>query len=126
VLAAEERALEVHGQDAVQLLLGRLGQLLLDLDGGVVEHRVQPAEALHGVGDECLDLGLPRHIGVAVGPDALHRLGARRVVDVAAEDVRALRGELGGEGTAEARRHPRHDDAAPLKPPAHAGPSRRR
>ena len=62
-LDAEERALEVDGDDEVELALGRLEDRRPRLHPGVVDHDVEPAEGRHGPVDERLDVGHARHVG---------------------------------------------------------------
>ncbi len=69
VLAAEEDALEIRAEHAVELLLGRLGELLLDLDRGVVHHHVEAPVTLDDRGQERLDVGLAADVGVPVLAD---------------------------------------------------------
>ena len=62
-LPAEERALEVHADDAVELFLGEIQERDLGLDRGVRDHAVEPAEALDRARDQAAHLrGVP-HVG---------------------------------------------------------------
>ncbi len=53
-------ALQVHGDDLVELLLGHLAHGRVAGDAGVVDHDVQAAEGVDGRPDERLHLGRPR------------------------------------------------------------------
>jgi hypothetical protein len=63
--ARPERALQVHGDDRVPLLLGHVDEHAVAQDAGVVDDRVQVAERLDRGVDEALR-ALPRGDAVAV------------------------------------------------------------
>ena len=120
MLAAEEGALEVDSDDAVEELLGHLrrrGDRLLD--AGVVEDGMQPAVLAFGGRDESRDLGLDRDIGAQEGrlaasaPNLLAGRLATALVDVAEDDARPLpRGEGRGRAAHPGRRAGHDGDLA--------------
>jgi hypothetical protein len=80
--AGEERALQVHVDRAVPLLLGHLGGETLDPDAGAVDEHVQSAVPLDGLGDHPLAVRHDRDVG-------LHR------VECPSELGQGLRGSVG-------------------------------
>ena len=97
-LGGEERALEVHAEDEVVVLLADVDERLADLDPGVVDEDVEAAERRVRIAHELL--GLRGHADVRAQRDRLpaHLLDLRR-------DGRALRPPRGG--SAPPRRPPR-------------------
>ena len=61
--AGEERALQVHVDRAVPLLLGHLGGGTLDPDAGAVDEDVQPAVPLDGLRDHPVAVRHDRDVG---------------------------------------------------------------
>ena len=62
-LPAQERALEVHADHAVELFLGEVQERDLRLHGGIRHHAIEPPEALDGAADQAAHLrGVP-HVG---------------------------------------------------------------
>jgi hypothetical protein len=103
VLAPEEDALEVHRQDPIELGLGGVEELDVDLDRRVVDQHVQAAELAHRGVEEGRDVGLARDVGAAVGAEAGHRRLAAGVLDVAAENGRAFGRERARDRAAQSR-----------------------
>ena len=107
-LAAEEHALEVHREDAVELLLRRVEHEAVDDDRRVVDHHVEVTLVGDDLVDQRLDVGAPgdvemrRRGAVAVVPDHRRGLGGGGQVDVGAHHGGAGFGEAGRDGTAEA------------------------
>ena len=91
--AGEERALQVHVDRAVPLLLGHLGGGTLDPDARAVDEHVQPAVPIDGLGDHPLAVGDDRDIGH-------HRVGRR------AELGQGFAGTVGEDDGVAGRREP--------------------
>ena len=68
-LGGEERALEVHAEDEVEVLLADVDERLADLDAGVVHEDVEAAEGRVRVAHE--PLGLRGHADVRAQRDRL-------------------------------------------------------
>ena len=132
--ARRERALEVHLDDRVPLLLGHVGEHPVPQDAGVVDHDVQVAERLDRGVDQPLG-ALPRRDVVAVGDRlAAHPLDlldhvlrraevAAGAVDVATEVVHDHLGALASQRqrvlAPDAAAGSRHDGDASLTDPGH-------
>ena len=94
---------------AVVLGLGGVEHRRAGLDAGVVDHDVEPAEGLHGLADEPLEVGHLADVGVdadrlvAQGGDlALEVLGGLLVGHVVDHDLGARLGEVQRHGLADA------------------------
>ncbi len=107
-LAPEEHALEVHREDAVELLLRRVEHETVDDDRRVVDHHVEVALVGDDLVDQRLHVGAPGDVemdrcgAVTVGPDHRRGLGGGGLVDVGAHHGGAGLGETGRDGPAEA------------------------
>ena len=112
---AQERAAQVHGQHAVEVRARELLARPRDLDAGVVDEHVEPAEALGGLADHAHDVVLvgdvaaDEHVAHALLAHLAHArvdlllgvvrlLGLAQVVD---RDVGAVLGEAHGDRLAD-------------------------
>src|SRR5260221_1950181 len=118
-------ALQVHGDDAVEVFFAHAQEQLVARDAGVVHEDVEPAELLL---DLCHELRDGRRAGdvAAVGPRALGELGAlrcRRTRGLGARrhagDLRSAARELDRDGGTDPARSPRYEGPTALQ---EAGP----
>jgi hypothetical protein len=97
---AEKNPLAIHIHDAVPVGLGLLGNGSENLDAGIVDDAVQPAEALHGGADERLGIGLTANVARQKHAFAARLLyeGQRLFAPLLVNVVENNSGALPGEG----------------------------
>jgi hypothetical protein len=114
---AEEGAAQVHREDAVEVRGGELVARTRDLDAGVVDEDVQPAQALDRLADHAHDVLLDgdvaadEHVAHALAVHLVHAgldalggvLRLARLAQVVDGDVRAVLREAHGDGLPDAR-----------------------
>ncbi len=112
--SAVPRALQVHGDDLIELLLGHLAHRRVSGDAGVVDHDVQTAEALDRGGHQRVDLVGVGHIAAHgqrhfVAAELFGRRLGRTEVQIAQHHARTLGDEPLRDGESQALRTARDD-----------------
>jgi hypothetical protein len=118
VLHGQERALEVHPDDELEVLLGEFGQRPHGTSGsGVVKQRVQTAVGLAHLSHQAADAAGISHVE-RNGPAALReqRSGPLGAIQVGADDAGALLRQPRGDGGTRARTRTRHDGNLIVEP----------
>src|SRR3954451_11422225 len=127
VLHAEERAAQVDGDHAVELVVGGLVEALVDADAGVVVGVVEAAVALDRRGDDALavlgtgDVARDELRVAALVADRLHRLLAAgtRALEIGDDHGGGLLGDPDRARPADPARRARDEARPALHPPGH-------
>src|SRR6266478_1782235 len=108
-LGNENRALQIHIQNRVVILLGDIPEIRAPFQPGVVHQNVDAAELLHRVADEALSIRNFAHVALkrrGLSPAFLNCrhdfVGTRLIRAEAQRDVRAFRSETFHNGPADA------------------------